>query len=62
MGFMKAVYDIVQSGKERSSCYDDLAKDVSRLGSVKILDVMSEDDIYQYVFDKYQGYLSKAVK
>ena len=62
MGFMKAVYNIVKTGKERSSCYDDLAKDVSRLGSVKILDMMSEDDIYQYVFAKYKGYLSKAVK
>ena len=57
MGFMRAVYDTVKSGKERSSCYDDLAKDVSRLGSVKILDVMTEDDIYHYVFDKYQEYL-----
>lgn len=57
MGFMRAVYDTVQSGKERASCYDDLAKDVSRLGSVKILDVMTEDDIYHYVFNKYQEYL-----
>ena len=57
MGFMRAVYDTVKSGKERSTCYDDLAKDVSRLGSVKILDVMTEDDIYHYVFDKYQEYL-----
>jgi hypothetical protein len=59
MGFMKAVYDVVQSGKENTKLYSVLVNDISRLGSIKILDRMMEDDFYSYVYDKYQERLSK---
>ena len=59
MGFMKAVYDVVQSGKENTKLYPVLVNDISRLGSIKILDRMMEDDFYSYVYDKYQERLSK---
>jgi len=61
MGFMKAVYDVVTATGREKSCYDELVKDLSRLGSVKILDMMSENDIYDFVSARYNKYLSDTV-
>lgn len=61
MGFMKAVYDVVTATGREKSCYDELVKDLSRLGSVKILDMMSEEHIYDFVSARYNKYLSDTV-
>ena len=61
MGFMKAIYDVITSTGCEKSCYDELVKDLSRLGSVKILDMMSETDIYDFVSARYNKYLSDTV-
>lgn len=58
-GFLRGIYEVVLEDplKENTSCYPLLAKDMSRLGSVKLIDVMTEDDIYEYISLKYRKYL-----
>lgn len=39
---------------EKTKYFTEIAKYVSRLGSVMLLDVMDESDIYEYVYNKYR--------
>ena len=39
---------------EKTSYFTEIAKDISKLGSVMLLDVMEEEDIYDYVYEKYK--------
>jgi hypothetical protein len=49
----KKIYN--EYGKiEKTKYFTEIAKDVSKLGSVKFLDVMDEDDIFEYVYNKYK--------
>jgi hypothetical protein len=56
MGALKAekkIYD--EYGEiEKSKYFTEIAKYVSKLGSVRLLDVMTEKDIYDYVYEKYK--------
>lgn len=49
----KAVVDKYGKEKEVGAIYKDLVKDVSKLGSVKLIDAMSEEEIQQFVYKKY---------
>lgn len=41
--------------EESSSFFTDLAKDISKLGSIKLIDAMSEEDIRNYVYERYSN-------
>lgn len=45
--------------KERSEYFTKLAKEISKLGSVMLLDVMEENDIEEYVYEKYKKMIEK---
>lgn len=45
--------------KERSEYFTELAKEISKLGSVMLLDVMEENDIEEYVYEKYKKMIEK---
>lgn len=54
-GALKAEKAIVETYKikEKTSYYTELAKDISKLGSIMLVDVMTEEDIREYVYNKY---------
>ena len=44
---------------EKSEYYTTLAKDIFLYGSVRILDIISYDDMYNFVYSKLQEYLEE---
>lgn len=58
----KAVIDKYGEEREINSIYAELVKDVSKLGSVKLIDAMSEDEIQQFVYKKYCKRLDTAIE
>jgi hypothetical protein len=59
LGAIKAEKDMFEKYKftEKSKHFTEIAKYISQLGSVMLLDVMTEKDIYNYVFQKYKQLL-----
>lgn len=56
MGALKAekqIYD-EYGDIEKSKYFTEIAKHISKLGSVRFLDVMDENDIYEHVYKKYK--------
>ena len=49
----KAVVDKYGEEREVRSIYKELVKDISKLGSVKLIDAMSEQEIQEFVYKKY---------
>lgn len=47
---------------EKSKYFTEIAKYVSKLGSVMLLDVMDENDIYEYVYEKYNEMVEYDLK
>lgn len=54
---LRAERDVLQKfeGNERNDLYSELAKYISKLGSVMLLDAMTEDDIYEKVYVKFNS-------
>ena len=52
---LRAERDVLQKfeGNERNDLYSELAKYISKLGSVMLLDAMTEDDIYEKVYVEF---------
>lgn len=44
---------------EKSKYFTEIAKDVSKYASVNLIDIMDEDDIYEYVYRKYYNMLTQ---
>lgn len=44
---------------EKTKYFTEIAKDVSKYGSVNLIDIMNENDIYEYVYNKYRGMIKK---
>lgn len=47
---------------EKGTYYAELAKELSKLGSVKLVDAMSKDDVFEYVYSKYEGIILKDMQ
>lgn len=58
----KAVIDKYGEKNEVGKIYEELVKDVSKLGSVKLIDVMSEEEIQKFVYEKYCERLDSAIE
>ena len=58
---LKAEKDVLADydGDEDNGVYSELAKHISKLGSVMLLDVMSDDDLYTEVYEKFYELLSE---
>ncbi|HHX60582.1 MAG TPA: hypothetical protein GX707_07685, partial [Epulopiscium sp.] len=56
MGTLKAEKRIFEEfGEiEKSKYFTEIAKDVSKYGSVNLIDIMDENDIYEYVYKQYR--------
>lgn len=56
LGALKAEKRVLNEFRieERTEYFTELAKDISKLGSVMLLDVMEEKDIEDYVYKKYR--------
>ena len=54
-GMLKAEKQVLNDVEfeEKGFYYDEIAKDISKLGSIKLIDMMSEEDIYSFVYRKY---------
>lgn len=57
----KKIYD-KYGDIEKSKYFTEIAKYVSKLGSVMLLDVMSEDVICNFVYDEYKSLFEKDMK
>lgn len=59
LGALKAEYKIYKEygDIEKTKYFSEIAKYISQLGSVMLLDVMSENDIEEYVYVKYKELL-----
>lgn len=55
-GEMRSVID---SHKENNDIYDQIGKYISQIGSVRLLDVISEEDVEQFVYQKALELLSE---
>ena len=47
---------------EKGTRYAELAKELSKLGSVKIVDAMTKDVVFDYVYTKYEGIITKEIQ
>ena len=56
LGVIKAEKDIYDKygSKVKNSIYKDIAKELSLYASVRLIDIVSEDDIYKFVYEKMQ--------
>ena len=45
------------SDKEDNDIYTELIKEVTKLGSIKCVDIMSKEDVSEFVRSKYIGLL-----
>lgn len=59
LGLLKAEKKIFEEygDIEKDSYFKELPKELSKLGSVKLLDVMSEQEIYDFVYNKYKNFI-----
>lgn len=64
LGVLKAEKEIVEKYGEQNEVgkiYTELAKDLSKLGSVKLIDVMEEEEIKEYIYNKYKMRIEKNI-
>lgn len=56
LGTLKAEKEIVEKYKvkEKAFFYSEIAKDISKLSSVMLIDVMDEEDVKNYIYAKYE--------
>lgn len=61
LGIIKAEKDIYDKygNKVKNSIYKEIAKDISLYASVRLIDVVSEEDIYKFVYDKMEKYIQE---
>lgn len=61
---LRAERDVLQKfeEKEYNDLYPELAKYISKMGSVMLLDAMSEDDIYDKVYAEFYSMMESATK
>lgn len=64
LGTLKAEKRVLEEFEidERTEYFTELAKDISKLGSVMLLDVMEESDIEEYIYKKYKAMVEKDLK
>lgn len=57
---LKAERDVLHKvdWPEDNSFYPELAKFISKMGSVRLLDAMSEEDIYEQVYNEFHRLIS----
>lgn len=56
LGVIRAEKDICDKygDKVKNSIYKDIAKEISLYASVRLIDIVSEDDIYEFVYNKME--------
>lgn len=61
LGAIKAEKDICNKygTKVKNSIYKDIAKEISLYASVRLIDVVSEEDIYKFVYNKMEQMVNK---
>ena len=56
-GYIQAIKDVNSmpefSDKEDNGIYTELIKEVTKLGSIKCVDIMSKEDVFEFVRSKY---------
>lgn len=64
LGTLKAEKQVLEEMKmeERTEYFTELAKDISQLGSVMLLDAMSEKDIEDFIYKKYKAMVEADLK
>ena len=63
LGTLKAEYDICNKyGNIKPSIYAEIAKALSLYASVRLIDVISEDDIYNFVYNKMESLIESSNK
>ena len=64
LGTLKAEKRVLEELKmeEKTEYFTELAKDLSQLGSVKLLDAMSEKDIEEFIYKKYKAMVEADLK
>lgn len=55
----KAIYD--KYGVDSSELYTYIAKCISKYGGIKMIDVVSEEDIYDYVYNKAEEFIIQSI-
>ena len=61
LGVIKAEKDICEKygNKVKNSIYKEVAKEISLYASVRLIDVVTEEDIYRFVYDKMEKYIKE---
>lgn len=47
---------------EKGKYFSELAKDICKLGSIKLIDAMDEDEIEKYIYDKYYNIVASEIE
>lgn len=61
LGVIKAEKDIYDKygNKVKNSIYKDIAKEISLYASVRLIDIVSEEDIYKFVYNKMEQMINE---
>ena len=61
LGVIKAEKDIYDKygSKVKNSIYKDIAKEISLYASVRLIDIISEEDVYKFVYNKMERMISE---
>jgi len=64
LGVLKAEKDICEKYKEqvKNDIYSEVAKFISLYGSVRLIDAVMEEDIYQVVYNKMEEIITKQIE